>query len=183
MCGNSFAAFNGTISINMPENSLDDGKIDACITCSSQCGFGCCNQAKPGESDFGPESSLLLYPGELDDVDPELRAHILITQEAYNGGQLGYCDRENFDQASCDPSRNYKPLDCHSYPFAPTFVDGELALVVDDRRCPLPARILDAHYRATLAKWAAVLETNPSVRTWVEALNLKGYSPYSYAKN
>ena len=167
----------------MSKLAPENGKIDACISCSSQCGFGCCHQAKPGEADFGPESSLLLYPGELDEVDPELRAHILITQEAYNGGQLGYCDREHFDQASCDPSRNYKPLDCQSYPFAPAYVDGELVLLVDDVRCPLPKRILDAHYRGTLAKWQAVIDRNPTVRTWVENLHLKGYSPYSYAKN
>ena len=167
----------------MSELTHENGKIEACIACSSQCGFGCCHQAKPGEPDFGPESSLLLYPGELDDVDPELRAHILIIQAAYNGGQLGYCDREHFDQASCDPSQNYKPLDCQSYPFAPAFIGGDLVLVVDDHRCPLPGRILDAHYRSTLAKWQTVLDTNKSVRTWVEALNLKGYSPYYYAKN
>lgn len=162
----------------MDENLPSSGKIEACQACSSQCGYGCCHQAKPGESDFGPESALLLYPGELDGVAQDFRRHILITGENFNGGQLGYCDRENFDQSQCDPERNYKPLDCQSYPFAPAIVDGQLTLVVDDKRCPLPKHILDAHYRSTLAKWQSALDSNPAVRSWVEALNLKGYSSY-----
>ncbi len=163
--------------MNTPDNT--NGKIDSCADCSHICGYGCCHQSLPHELDFGPESSLLICPGEVEDVTADVRTHIIITTEDFHGGKLGYCDRDNFDQSSCNPERNFKPLDCQSYPFFPTFVDGNLVLVVDSKRCPLPTRSLFAHHDKVLRLWRNLVEKKPEISLWIQQLNLQGYQPFN----
>jgi hypothetical protein len=159
--------------------TIDNGKIDACIGCSSICGFRCCHQSNLHEEAFGPENAILLYPGEIDEVSRATRAHIQITNEDFNGGKLGYCDRENFDQSTCDPTKNFKPLDCRSYPFFPTIVNGELKLLIDKERCPLPSLILQRHYDDILKLWTDLLVQKPELENWIKGFNLQGYTEFN----
>lgn len=161
--------------------SGEGGNISACEACSHICGYGCCNQALPHEADFGPESSLLLYPGELEAAIEASRRHILVNEDDFYGGKLGYCDRKNFDQSQCSADRNLKPLDCQSYPFFPAIVDGELVLKVDRKRCPLPAEAVLGHYKAVLEKWRAAIAKNPAVREWINSFQLEGYTDFNPA--
>lgn len=156
-----------------------EGSINACASCSHICGYGCCHQALPHEEDFGSESSILLYPGELEAAAEETRRHILITAENFRGGKLGYCDRDNFDQSECSMDRNFKPLDCQSYPFFPAMRDGKLILLIDKKRCPLPIDALLRHYEWVLQKWAVVIAEDPAVKKWITSFELERYAEFN----
>ncbi len=156
----------------------EDGLIDGCHRCSYICGYRCCHQSLPDDGDFGPGNSILLYPDEWDLVTEETKKHLIITMENFDGGKLAYCDGKHFDQSKCHPSRNFKPLDCESYPFAPAIKDGKLVLLVDVKRCPLSAVQLRKHYDYVIARWKKVLEKNPDVTDWIKSLPLPEYVPY-----
>lgn len=118
-----------------------------------------------------------MYPGEWDQEPNERKEHIIISDDNDHGGKLGYCDKENFDQSQCNPLQNFKPLDCHSYPFFPVIVDGQLKLSIDSKRCPLSKDIekLRDHYRFILSEWLKAIENDESVKTWIESISLDGY--------
>lgn len=156
------------------------GQIDSCTEGSKTCHYRCCDQAKPGDDDFGPESSLLIHPGELQELGTDRSRHILLQDGDFHGGRLGRCDRENFDQSSCDPSRNFKPLDCASYPFVPTIKDGDVALMVDTERCPLSLDTLGKHAAKTRELWRRAIASNFLVADWIKQLNLEGYVDYIF---
>lgn len=163
----------------MPDKSINNGgQIADCINLGHICGFDCCNQDAPGGV-ARPESSLLLYPGELEAVVADRRRHIVVTLDDFNGGKLGYCNPAVLSQSACSPEVNFKSLDCQSYPFAPAFSDGELILLVDKRRCPLSLASLMAHHRSILDKWGMVVQKNPEARRWIEMLNLQGYEKFN----
>lgn len=155
------------------------GQITDCVSLGHICSFDCCNQDSPDEP-TRPESSILLYPGEIEAVAADRRSHIVITLDGFNGGKLGYCNPTILNQSECDPERNFKPLDCQSYPFAPAFKDGSLILVVDRKRCPLGLEALRAHYGSILEKWREVVRKNSNVRQWIEALDLNGYEEFNH---
>lgn len=157
------------------------GKIQDCSALSSICHYRCCDQARPGEGDPDPENAVLLFPGEYEAVSERARRHLLVVLGDFHGGKLTYCDRDNFDQSSCHPDRNLKPLDCQSYPFAPVIREGELALVIDSNRCPLPSVQLAAHAAFILKRWKEVIEQNPAVADWIASLKLPHYISYSFS--
>lgn len=155
------------------------GQIVGCKECSSICHYRCCDQAKADAPDFSHENAILLYPGEWEAVEHETRRHLLITIHNFNGGKIAYCDKENFDQSQCHPERNFKPLDCESYPFAPIIRDGTVHLIIDSGRCPLPVQQLSDHARFILRRWQEAIEKNPAVAEWISALELPNYVPYN----
>lgn len=155
-----------------------DGQISGCRECSSICHYRCCDQSKPDAPDYSHENAILLYPGEWEVVANETRRHLLITLDDFHGGKLAYCDKENFDQSQCHPEHNFKPLDCESYPFAPVIRDGELQLIIDSGRCPLPVEQLAHHARYVLRRWQEAIDRNPAVAEWISALELLHYVPY-----
>ena len=155
----------------------NEGAIQDCKAKCDICNFDCCNQDSPLEP-IRPESSLLIYPGELEAVTDERRKHIIVTLDNFNGGKLGYCDPNILDQSKCNSEKNYKTLDCQSYPFAPTFKNGKLTLLVDRKRCPLSTEALKMHYKPILERWEDVVKKNPSVKEWIEALNLQEYEEF-----
>lgn len=167
-----------SVKLNQSE---EGGNISACEACSHLCGYGCCHQALPHEADFGPESSLLLYPGELEETIKELRRHILVNADDFHGGKLGYCDREHFNQSTCDADKNFKPLDCQSYPFFPAIKDGKLVLKVDRKRCPLPTEAVLRHYETVLVKWKELIAKNPETKEWIASFELEGYTDFDPA--
>lgn len=160
------------------ELPIVEGQLSGCKECSHICHYRCCDQAKADAPDFGQENSILLYPGEWESVADETRRHLLITMNDFNSGKLAYCDRENFDQSTCHPHRNFKPLDCESYPFAPVMRDGTLQLVIDSQRCPLPVEQLTNHAKYVLQRWQRVIDENPDVAAWISALKLPNYVSY-----
>lgn len=160
------------------ELPIIEGQIVGCKECSSICHYRCCDQAKADAPDFGHENAILLYPGEWEAVSSETRQHLLITMENFKGGKLAYCDRENFDQSQCHPLRNFKPLDCESYPFAPVIRNGQLQLTIDSERCPLPVQQLADHARYILKRWQEAIDQNADVNQWISALELPHYVPY-----
>lgn len=161
------------------ELPLVDGQIVGCKECSSICHYRCCDQARSADApDFGPENAVLLYPGEWEAVSEEMRRHFIITMDNFNRGKLAYCDRENFDQSQCHPLRNFKSLDCESYPFAPAIRDGKLQLVIDSGRCPLPVQQLDKHAKYVLKRWQEAMDKNPAVAEWISALEMPHYVSY-----
>ena len=162
---------------NLPINGTETGRILHCQDCSPVCHYRCCDQSKPGDSDFGLDNAVLLYPGEWELTRDETRRHILITVEDFNAGKIGRCDRENFDQSQCDPTRNYKPLDCMTYPLTPTMHEGKLAFLIDPR-CPLVQGNLQAHLERVRRRWEQVLASDTRVATWISSLKIKGYVPY-----
>lgn len=155
------------------------GQITDCVSLKHVCGFDCCNQDSSDEP-IRPESSILLYPGELESVVAEKRKHIIITLNDFNHGKLGYCDPIILNQSACDPEKNFKPLDCQSYPFAPAFRNGDLILLVDRKRCPLGLEALRAHHESILEKWREVVQKSFNVKQWIEALDLNGYEKFNY---
>lgn len=159
------------------------GQINGCRSQSGICLYNCCRQSYPGEPGFGPDNALLLYPGEYESADAETRQHILIMLEDFHGGKLGYCDRDNFDQSRCDANANLKPLDCQSYPFAPSIIKDDLSLLIDTGRCPLPRKSLEHHYKTIIEKWHAAIQKNPAVGLWIRNLNLENYEKYLYGKD
>lgn len=167
--------------ISLTVITADDGVIDGCTACSSKCHYGCCSQLTPDDPLFGPESSIMLYPGEWEGVSEAVRAHLRITLDNFREGKLAYCDKDTFDQSKCSPMRNFKPLDCQSYPFAPAFEEGNLILKIDAKKCPLDPESLRGHYRVILMKWQEVIQRNPAVELWIQSLDLKGYMPYDVA--
>lgn len=163
----------------MPDKSINNGgQIEDCVNLGRICSFDCCNQDAPDDV-ARPESSLLLYPGELEAVVADRRKHIVVTLNDFNGGKLGYCDPIILDRFTCDLETNFKSLDCQSYPFAPAFSNGELILLVDRRRCPLSLASLMSHHRSILDKWKMVAQGNPEVRRWIEMLSLRGYEEFN----
>lgn len=166
---------------NKMNSSSEGGNINACAACSHICGYGCCHQALPHEADFGPENSILLYPGELEAAAEETRRHILVTADNFNNGKLGYCDRDHFDQSKCSAEKNFKPLDCQSYPFFPVIKDGKLILKIDKKRCPLGTDALLRHYESVLRKWEEVIAKNPAVKEWIVSFQLEGYTDFNPA--
>lgn len=155
------------------------GQIAECTALSHICSFNCCNQDSPNEP-TKPESSILLYPGEIESVAAERKRHIIITLNDFHGGKLGYCDPTILNQSECNPEKNFKPLDCRSYPFAPAFRNGALILLVDRRRCPLGLKALRAHHGLILEKWKEIIQKKSDVRQWIEALDLNGYEEFNY---
>lgn len=155
------------------------GQITDCTLLKHICGFDCCHQDSSDEP-IRPESSLLLYPGELESVVAEKRRHIIVTLDDFNGGKLGYCNPIILNQSACDPKNNLKPLDCQSYPFAPAFRNGNLILLVDRKRCPLGLGALREHHGSILKKWEEIIQKKSDVRRWVEALDLNGYEDFNY---
>ncbi|MFH1284104.1 MAG: hypothetical protein ABIH78_00755 [Candidatus Peregrinibacteria bacterium] len=155
------------------------GQISDCAPLSHICSFDCCNQDSPSEPPR-PESSILLYPGEIEAITTERKRHITITLDDFNGGKLGYCNPAILNQATCNPENNFKPLDCQSYPFAPAFGGGSLILLVDRKRCPLGLGALRTHYESILEKWREAIQKNSYVRQWIESLDLNGYEEFNY---
>lgn len=161
------------------ELPIVDGQIVGCKECSSICHYRCCDQARSADApDFSHENAVLLYPGEWEAVSEEMRRHFIITMDNFNGGKFAYCDRENFDQSQCHPLRNFKSLDCESYPFTPAIRDGKLQLLIDSERCPLPVQQLADHARYILKRWQEVIDRNPDVAQWISSLELPHYVPY-----
>lgn len=156
------------------------GQIDSCTEGSIICHYRCCDQGKPSDDNFDPEGSILIHPGELQELGTDRSKHILLQDEDFHGGRLGRCDGEHFDQSSCDPSRNFKPLDCVSYPFAPTIKGGDVTLSIDTERCPLSLSALDEHALAVRELWRDVIASNPLVANWIEQLRLEGYVDYIF---
>lgn len=163
---------------SLPINGTEAGRILDCEECSSVCHFRCCDQSREREEDFGLDNALLLYPGEWESAREETRRHILITMDDFHGGKLGCCDRGNFDQSQCDPTRNFKPLDCLSYPFTPSIGEAGLEFLIDPR-CPLATRDLGAHFENIRRRWEQALASNPSVVDWISHLKIDGYVPYA----
>ncbi|MDD4352144.1 MAG: hypothetical protein PHU71_04145 [Candidatus Gracilibacteria bacterium] len=159
------------------ENTENKGYILGCQNNSDICHYRCCDQSTTTSYDFCQENAILLYPGEWEKEVKERKKHILISDDDNHTGKLGYCDKENFDQSQCNPLQNFKPLDCHSYPFFPVIADGKLKLAIDSKRCPLSKDIqqLREHYRFILNEWMRVVGNNEKVKTWIGNISLDGY--------
>lgn len=165
--------------MNFLDKNIDGGYLLGCGEASQECHYRCCDQSKPGTADFCQENALLLYPGEWESAEGS-KSHIDISVENDHEGKLGYCAKERFDQSSCHPDKNFKPLDCKSYPFFPTIIDGKMKMALDVMRCPLsrdPQALLQ-HYNYILSLWLAVAEKNPSVIEWIKTKKLDGYIIY-----
>lgn len=159
----------------------EGGYIEGCQRCSQECHYRCCDQSQPGDIDYSPENGILLYPGEWEKAQGLFRQHLLITLADHHGGKIVACDRDSFDQSRCHPSRNFKPLDCQSYPFFPVMTEaGEIDLAVDTARCPLTRNLvgLKAHYEETLRRWRELAQNNEEVQAWIAAIHLPGYQLY-----
>lgn len=160
-----------------------DGEILDCSAAAPICGYHCCHQQLPKEGPPVADESILLFPGERELAleQGESAGHIEVTGTHPAGGDFGYCNPHRIDQRQCHPSRNFKPLDCRSYPLFPTIRDGRLALLIDTR-CPLSARDparLKPHAQLILASWQREVERNPAVGHWLASLELPTYEPFS----
>lgn len=157
-----------------------NGKLNACQHYAAKCHYRCCQQERPrGKQRAVPEDSLLLYPLEL--RGRAKRGHIFITRRKCNGGQLGYCDPSKICQAHCDLRRNYKPLDCRSYPFFPGINNRGELILLKDQRCPLGARKqdgLEKAYANALIMWRSIIRKSPSVKVWIKSFRLPTYVAY-----
>lgn len=163
--------------------SGSDGELTDCAAASAICGYHCCHQQLPKGGPPVTDESILLFPGELKRAleHGEGAQHIEVTGTHPVGGDFGYCNPEVIDQRQCHPARNFKPLDCRSYPLFPTIRNGKLALLIDTR-CPLSARDparLRAHAQVVLATWRSEVARNPAVGRWLASLDLPTYEPFS----
>lgn len=153
-----------------------DSKLN-CPSHSNICNYRCCSQSLPQDLDFCAQNSILLYPGELASaIGRHLYiGHLTITDQSYFGGNLAYCSSTNFDQSNCDPFMNFKPLDCISYPFFPSFIGNELVLMFDSARCPLKGTMLHLHYIKILRRWYELTSCNIEIINWIKSVELEGY--------
>ncbi|MGX9725973.1 MAG: hypothetical protein ACTFAK_01250 [Candidatus Electronema sp. VV] len=155
---------------------IEQGLISGCQKMSTTCQYRCCDQSKVTSDDFCQENSILMYPGEWEKQDSKKRDHILVSDDNFYGGKLGYCDKEHFDQSKCDPLKNFKSLDCRSYPFFPVFEEEILKLAIDER-CPLPrdTEELRQHYRFILNEWRKITEESEEIRRLINKISIDGY--------
>lgn len=151
------------------------GVILACRDYAHICGYRCCDQAGPDDPDNDPTNSILLYPGEAA-ASNRSRRHLAIYDDSGHGARAR-CQSEAFDQASCDSERNFKPLDCQSYPFFPTIADGQLGLL-KDTRCPLPHSVLQEHYHCTVHRWRELIGAQAEIGTWIAGVMLNTYERF-----
>ncbi len=150
------------------------GKIVSCVDMAPICHYRCCDQDPPPEDGTVKDTEyILMFPGEYNPDDPN-QSHLTPVGE-HNGGVLARCAKECFDQASCHPDVNFKPLDCKSYPIMPKVVGGVLHLV-KDTRCPLTADDIPPEHRAAiLEQWEGAVGANFNVLGWLASLSLEGY--------
>lgn len=164
-------------------NQTSFGLIDGCGYYSKICRYKCCQQDLDCAGEINPGNYLLIYPGELADQSIPMCDHIKVISEDFNGGSLGFCDASKIDQSKCSEYKNYKTLDCRSYPFAPAYINKELVLIADER-CPiiqekeLNRDKLNKLYDETLLAWQQVILENEAVIKWILLLNLPSYKLY-----
>jgi Ser/Thr protein kinase RdoA (MazF antagonist) len=143
------------------------GRISLCP--HAGCAFRCC--------EFQQGNYIVLYPGELKaaTASGQSIAHLEVFDDAYHGGQRARCIAS--DTASCD--HGYKPLDCATYPFFPTVanLDDARAPLLKGTKCPLPLHALRKHAMWAGNRWRRVVEGNPAVAEWIDAVDLVGYEP------
>ena len=147
------------------------------------CGYHCCRQLLPKEGAPVAGESILLFPGEYEracEAGTDRARHIRLIGSDDNGGDYGFCDPTIIDQGSCHPARNFKPLDCRSYPLFPVVRDGRIMLYIDTR-CPISRdnrERLQDHARMVLRAWEREIERDPRVQEWLENLHLPTYEPF-----
>lgn len=158
-----------------------NGKLTSCASKSLECCYRCCDQdGRPqAESDINIQNYILMYPGEYEENDT--RCHHLESICNFAGGVLARCRGEDFDQSSCNPEQNYKPLDCRSYPFFPCYSHKEQLGLVVDKRCPLyidEDPQMCRHSEVVLNEWQKVVADRSEVGLWIARISLKGYVVY-----
>lgn len=158
---------------------MDEWKINKCKQLSSICNYWCCHQCKK-IIDNSPENSLILFPGEVDNLNSKYISHIEIKEENFNWWKLWYCKREYFYQSNCSLDVNYKPFDCQSYPFFPTIINWKLELMIDSK-CPLFQEIesLKEHYLYIYNMWSNLIKENNKITSWLSSFELEWYKIYS----
>ena len=158
-----------------------------CGQYANACNYKCCQQDSGGESELSPGNYLLIYPEELADKSESICKHIKLVSDNFYGGSLGFCDAKIIDQSGCCTSKNFKPLDCRSYPFVPAFINQELVLIAD-KRCPivqereLNKKKLDELYQGVISAWRRAVLKNEKVAGWIKSLDLPTYELYESEK-
>jgi len=151
-----------TIILNSETVESEPGTIALCPHMG--CGFTCCN--------FQQGNYIVLYPDEL---EAAIRSGASIKHlkllENYHGGFKIVCSAIN--TATCDSG--FKPLDCRSYPYFPTVVDGKIVANLKGKKCPLPTSKTNEHTRYVQEEWEKIACQKPSVLTWLGKVELVGY--------
>lgn len=139
------------------------GCISQCETAA--CGRSCC--------EFADGNYIVLYPGEIESAKErgQSTAH-LATEPSIHGGHRAVCVAG--DKSSCDGG--YKPLDCASYPYFPTVGEsGQIDAGLKGDKCPLTVAALSNHRTWMIAQWAALIDSHPALRKWIQSTKLVGY--------
>ncbi len=100
--------------------------------------------------------------------------HIIILRGFGDGGNLGRCNKDAFDQSKCSDKNNLKPLECKSYPFFPFMCGNKIGLRVDPH-CPIPNGLLKDHYKRVLTLWERTINVEPAIKDWISSIDLEGY--------
>ncbi|KYK33815.1 MAG: hypothetical protein HXS46_18600 [Theionarchaea archaeon] len=122
------------------------------------CGKSAC--CYPHYSYSGP-SYIYYLPGELEFLRARLN-NKFPAREIEPGSGRFHC----FGNAGC--IREYRPIDCRSYPFWPIVKDGRLLALLDVRepRCPIK-KVPDSFFETIKENWIRLLEI-PMVANWLE---------------
>ena len=138
---------------------MSDGIIPQCKIKNKECKYGCCK--------FG-NNYIVLYPGELEKSKLN-KSHLEIIDEDYFGGKKAICVRR------CE-ERDFKPLDCKSYPFFPV-IDKNKIVLLRGIKCPLLNEDLVGHKKWVLDYWNNLME-DKNILNWLKKVKLVGYSVF-----
>lgn len=149
-------------------------KLIECTYLSCKCHYKCCDHI---DSSY----YLFMYPGEFES-STLYKGHIQIIGEKY-GAMLGKCKCTVNEREKCDGREWFKPLDCWSYPFFPSIINGKLTLKVDSIRCPLSASFdLHEHHNQIFEKWNNLIK-NKDIYRCIEKINIRNYTDYILSSN
>lgn len=154
-------------------------KFNSCQKCKNICHFRCCDQSLEKNESISPENSILLFPGEYESVSEKINKNHIEIRANFFGGFLGFCNPNVLNQKACSLNNNFKPLDCSSYPFFPTIVNGNLELTADIKRCPICLDELVNHYFKIKKLWEN-LSKDKKIREWIKNIKLNGYELVNY---
>jgi len=136
---------------------MKSGMIKQCGNKISECHYNCC---------IFSSNFIVLYPGEYEKSKLK-KNHLKIIDEDYHGGKKVVCTK------ICT-SKDFKPLDCKSYPFFPTLDSDNNLRLIKGIKCPLINKELNKHKTKVIEAWKGVSK-DKKIKNWIKEVKLVGY--------
>ncbi|MCH4890972.1 hypothetical protein EZV73_25565 [Acidaminobacter sp. JC074] len=150
--------------------------------CGIMCGYHCC-RSHEDEASLGMYLLPLEYEAIQKDRGVDFEVHSSYDYEIHGAKKLFYIFCNN--NSGC--LRNYRPVQCRTYPLEPHFEDGQLKMIIEKNQlhtCPLIENkdIWRKEFiKGIYAGWELLLTLEP-VSRYIEALSEKRKDYLSYVK-